>query len=382
SSPIHTKLYKTKFKIKGHYYFNHVHTKISQDNSSVDFLKISPTRTFNLVETFLKRRSYKGSLALCDHDTDKGFDEINKLDQTYLSPLRSVEWGGKTHMALIGIKTNWDNLANGRKYSGEESIIQSRSSNGFRIINHPNKKTPPFPYTSWLDVDGVEVWNTSMESPPFTRLNIKYSNNKEAFKQWTDSLSKGHNYVAMAGSDFHFIIPCYTERTLIYPVNFIPAANKEATKDYLQAGRSSFTTVPAAPNLTLQAKFIQNKTWKHMGENAKGAGFLSVRLYGDFSHTNKRLGGRCYNTIRRFSKLFTFWKKRKWEARFYNKKGDLIAKQAFNPKWYNYKKHLKIEFQYPVSSNDLIRVELWSINRKMKSIALLGATNPVYINRN
>lgn len=377
-APLSVTLYKTNYKVPGHYYFNHVHTDISQDNADLKFLKISPARTFSLIETFLKNRRIKGTVAFTDHDTDRAFDLVKNLDKKYLTPLRGIEWGGKTHMCLIGLKENWDNINNGRKYIGEESIIQSRSSEAFRIVNHPNRKKV-FPYTSWLDADGVEVWNTILENSPFLSLKLKRSNNRDAFKQWTDALKSGKKYTAMAGSDFHFTIPCLRDRTLAYPLNFIPETDTANTKQYLHQGRTSFVTRPTAPKLTLRAKFSDQKNWANMGDSIQGKGKVDVTLYGDFSDSNKRIGGACYNIVNRFYKLISFWKKNRWEIRFYNKQNELLAKRYINPRWYNYKKHFKATIEMPITASDLIRAELWSINRKSKSVDLLGATNPIYL---
>jgi predicted metal-dependent phosphoesterase TrpH len=373
-------LYKTNYKQPGFYYFNHIHTKLSQDNENLKFLKYSPTKTFGFIENFLNRRRAVGSVAFTDHDTDKAFDEVSSIDSSRLTPLRGIEWGGATHMCLIDIKEDWDNLANGRKFEKEESIRQSRSSGGFRIVNHPNRKGP-FPYTSWLDADGIEVWNTILENSPFLRLNIKRSDNRGALAQWVNALKTGKRYTAVSGSDFHFAIPCFRERTLTYPLNFIPGTETSQTSDYLKQGRNSFITRPDAPKLTLQAKFQNESLWSHMGGDLKGSGMLDVRLYGDFSDTNKRIGGACYNVVNKFYKLFTFWKKRQWEIRFFDIKGEVIAKKYINPKWYNYKKHFKATIRVPVAGMDVIRAELWEVNKKSKSVDLLGATNPIYLNR-
>lgn len=377
NSPLKVNLFKINYKPKGFYYFNHVHTNISQDNAEMKWLKITPKKTFRLIEKFLKRRRAQGTVAFTDHDSDEAFDKVVNLNQSRLKPLRGVEWGGKTHMCLIDIKENWDELANGRTYEGETSVIKSRSSGGFRIVNHPNRKKP-FPYTSWLDADGVEVWNTILENSPFLLFNINRSNNRTAFLQWKNALKTNKRYTALAGSDFHFSIPCLKERTLVYPVNYIPAEDKELTREYLFKGRSSFVTRPTAPKLSLSA--TKNNKTAHMGDSVKVSDNLQVELIGDFSDVNKRIGSVCYNTVRKFYKLFTFWKKRRWEIRFYNLNNELIAKRYINPKWYSYKKHFKAVINMPINGKDLIRAELWSINRKSKSVDLLGATNPIYIN--
>lgn len=372
-------LYKTNVKLKGHYYFNHIHTDISQDNSSLKWLKLTPKETYSRLDNFLKRRKMQGTVAFTDHDTDIAFDRVAPIKNDRLNILRGVEWGGKTHMCLIGIKENWDNLPNGREYTGEESVRQSRSSDGFRIINHPNRKTP-FPYTSWLGVDGVEVWNTALENSPFLRLDLKRSDNRNAFKQWHNSIKDNKNYTAVAGSDFHFMIPCFSERTLTYPLNFIPTADTSQTKAYLKEGRSSFLTRPDAPKLTLQAKFEGEESWTDMGGKISGQGNLEVQLYGDFSDSRKKIGGVCYNIVNSFYRTLTFWKKRFWEIRFFNQNGDLVGKRKINPKWYNYKKHFKATLSMPIDNQDTIRAELWSVNNKTDFLDLLGATNPIYIN--
>lgn len=372
-------LYKTKFKAKGFYYFNHIHTNLSQDNDSLRWLKISPSKTFHTIEKFLKRRRMTGTVAFTDHDTDKSFDLLASRNQATLGTIRGVEWGGKTHMCLVGIKKNWENLSHGREFRGEESIIQSRSSDGFRIVNHPNRKGV-FPHTSWSDADGVEVWNTVLENSPFSRLNIKRNNNRDAFAQWTESLKKGKKHTAVAGSDFHFIIPCLKERSLMYPLNFIPAGDKTKTEQYLKDGRVSFSTRPGAPKLTLRAKLNNKSKVYNMGDKVTGNGNLEVSLYGDFSDANKKIGGLCYRVVNRFYRLFSFWKKSTWEIRFYNLAGALIAKREINPKWYNYKKHFRAVINLKTKGTDIIRAELWSVNKKSRRIDLIGATNPIFIN--
>lgn len=115
-----------------------------------------------------------------------------------------------------------------------------------------------------------------------------------------------------------------------------------------------------------------------MGETIN-ASKLTIELFGDFSDTNKSIGGTCYNTVRSFYKLLTFWKKRQWQARFYNKAGELVARQNINPRKFKADKHFKVEFDYIPKASDLIRAELWEINSKSQTIDLLGATNPIYI---
>lgn len=370
-----TKLYRTNYAPKGYYYFNHIHTNISQDNESMKLLKMSPKKTYKILERFLNKRSSIGSVAFADHDTDKAFDLINPHASQILEPLRSIEWGGATHMCLIDIKKDWFELGNGRNYAKEESIIKSRSSEGFRIINHPNRKGS-FPFTSWLDADGVEVWNTILENSPFLPLKIKRSDNKGAMEQWAYALNAGKKYTAVAGSDFHFTIPCFRDRSLVYPVNYIYGNKEESTKKSLKDGKASFLTSPSAPKLILQSQ-ADEKTYI-MGETIN-ASKLTIELFGDFSDTNKSIGGTCYNTVRSFYKLLTFWKKRQWQARFYNKAGELVARQNINPRKFKAGKHFKVEFDYMPKASDLIRAELWEINSKSQIIDLLGATNPIYI---
>ncbi len=379
SAPTHNvSLYRVNQIPEGHYYFNHIHTNISQDNRDLKYLKISPYKTYKYIDRFLRKRRTIGTTSFTDHDTDKAFDLLNKRTNSRLKTLRGIEWGGSTHMCLIDIKKDWKELSNGRKYSGIESIIKSRTSGGFRIVNHPNRKKE-FHHSNWSDANGVEVWNTLLENSPFLRLNLERSNNRRALTQWTESLKKGKKYTAMAGSDFHFIIPCLRDRSLIYPVNFIPTKNNKNTRMELEKGNTSFLTRPDAPKLTLIAKYASQRNWKSMGETIKGSGKVQINLFGDFSDTNKRLGGSCYNIINSFYRLLTFWKKRFWEVRFYNKSGDLIAKRLINPKRFNYKRHFKAVLEVPMEKHDLIRAELWQVNRKSQSIDLLGATNPVYI---
>ncbi len=373
-------IYRTNYAPSGFYFLNHIHTNISKDNKEMKWLKYTPQKTFALINRLMKFRRSKAAVSLNDHDTDKAYDMVVGLKYPDLFPMRGVEWGGKTHMGLVGIKENWDNLSHGREYEEEESIRQSRSSEGFRILNHPNKKNKPFHYSSWLDVNGVEVWNTIVENSPLFIFKVQRSYNRDAFQQWVDALKTGMTYTAVGGSDFHFSIPCLRDRVLMYPANYIPGEEVSNTKNYLMQGRSSFVTRPTAPKLTLQAKFKEQEKWANMGDKIQGSQQLEVQLFGDFSDTNKKLGGACYNVVNKFYRLFTFWKKRIWELRFYNLKGDLIAKRRVYPGNYRYNRHLKATLELDITGTDLVRAELWEINKKSKSVDLLGATNPIYIN--
>lgn len=379
-SPIEVRTRKREIHAKGFYFFNHVHTKISQDNSSLKFLKISPEKTMKLIKGFLKKRKKQGVAAITDHDTDHGFDEVDHLINDDFGILRGVEWGGTTHMCLVDIKKDWDLLDKGREFRHEESVIKSRSSGGFRIVNHPSKKDD-FPFTRWLDADGVEVWNTIMEDAAFRKIPLKKSNNREALQQWVNSLSAGKRHTAVAGSDFHFIIPCLRDRSLHYPANYFPEP-KSDVKELLMKGRNSIVTLPTAPLLNLQASF-GNGEWAKMGDEISGSGELKVLLTADFSDSRTKMRSVCYNVIDSFTKLITFWKKKRWELRFYNMSGELVAKEKINPRKYKPGKGFISGFKMsiPTGSSDLIRAELWSINKKTKVIDLLGLTNPIYINR-
>lgn len=372
-------LSKKEISSTGYYYFNHIHTNISQDNSSLKLLKIPPKKTFQLVDGFLKMRKAKGVVAFCDHDTDKAYDIIKNMQNSRLKALRSIEWGGSTHMSLVGIKKDWELLSKGREFRGEDSIVKSRSSEGFRIVNHPNRKGP-FKYTSWLDVDGAEVWNTIMENLPYGKVPIKRSNNRDALKQWSDSLKIGKSHTAVSGSDFHFIIPCLRDRAMFYPANYIPSGSMENAKEQMMKGNVSFLTRPTSPKLNLEARF-PGQAWSGMGDRLSGSGELQVKLTADFSDVQKPMRSVCYNTVNTFYKLFTFWKKRKWEVRFYNLAGEVVAKKGINPKRFGPKKSFTAEFSLPVNGEEIIRAELWQINKKSKRVDLLGATNPIYFNR-
>lgn len=377
TSEISVKLEATNKKIQGYYYFNHVHTDISKDNKDLWFLKHSPSETYNMIRGFINRRRTKGAVAFTDHDADHAFDKITSVLKPDLHPLRGVEWGGKTHMCLIGINEGWPKLPLGREYAEEESIRQSRSSGGFRVVNHPYRKEPGFPNGRWLDADGVEVWNTIIENAPFY---IERSNNRKALSDWTKSLQAGKTYTAVAGSDFHFSIPCLQEKTLVYPVNYIPGTDPTQTKKALFDGRVSFLTRAGAPKLTLRVQDVEKRKWVMMGGQIKSSQKVLVELLGDFSDARTRLGGYCYNTVRNFYRLLTFWRKEIWEVRFYDQKGNVIAKQILKPKSYNPKRHLRASFEMPVYGKDIVRAELWAVNKDKKQVDLLGATNPVYIN--
>lgn len=378
-SPIKVKLTETNDLPQGHYFFNHVHTDLSQDNESLNFLKIDPQETYEVIDDFLKDRRTKGVVAMTDHDTDRAYDEILPIMNQRLIGLRSIEWGGSTHMGLIGIKENWELLSRGREFRGEESIRQSRSSGGFRIVNHPNRKNEPFPYTSWLDANGVEIWNTILENLPFSSLGIERSYNRDAKKQWTNALREGKRYTAVGGSDFHFIIPCLRDRILHYPANFIPTDDIHQTKELLKKGRSSFLTRPTAPKLTLQAKFANQNSWSSMGDQISGTGLLNVRLFADFRDKETRLNSFCYNTVTSFWSFLTFWKKDRWEFRFYNEKDELVAKKRIDANDYDEDESFVLNFDFPINRQKLIRAELWKVDKKDKQVDILGVTNPIYL---
>ncbi len=371
----------TPKKIAGLYFFNHIHTNLSLDNEDLRAFKLSSERIFRIVEGFLRRREAKGVMVFTDHNTDKAYDQTQKIKSRFLSQLRSVEWGGATHMNLIGIKENWELLEKGRDFSGEQTVIKSRSSEGLRVINHPNRKGV-FPFTSWLDSDGVEVWNTIMEERPYSKMIAEKSHNRDAFQQWHESLAAGKRYTALAGSDFHFVIPCLRDRVLFYPTNFIPAENLKDVdiKERLREGQVSFLTKPVAPKLSLQARLVDQKKWTSMGDELQGAGQVEVLLRADFSDIRKPMNSGCYKFFDFTARSFTSKKRKTWELRFYNKQDQLIAKAPISAAQYNKKNHfearLELKFQ---EESDLIRAELWSINKELQQVDLLAATNPIYI---
>ena len=372
---------KTKSIQRGHYFFNHVHTSMSNDNRGFYYRKMSPETTFRVIESFLKMRRAKGSVTFTDHDTDQSFDMVKHLQNENLSALRGIEWGGKLHMNLIGLKENWDNLSHGREYAGEESVRQSRSSNAFRVINHPNGRDPFFPYTSWLDANGIEVWNSIIENKDFNFLSfLSRSNNRAALGQWSDALKLGKRYTAVGGSDYHFWIPCLRDRALFYPANYIPSDKLDETKKDLMSGNTSFITGPRSPKMNLRAKFSHENKWSGMGDKLIGDGIAEIELDADFIDTPVRMRSYCYNIIGRFSNILNFRKKKLWELRFYNREGEVVAKKQVNPAYFGSKTSFTAKFKLPIKGTELIRVELWDIYKNSKEVDLLGATNPIYFN--
>lgn len=378
------RMYNYRSTQKGHYFFNHVHTNISQDNQGWYYRKMSPKTTINVIDGFVKARKAMATVALTDHDTDRGYDIAKPLENSRLNLLRGIEWGGDLHMNLIGLKADWDLLSKGREFRGEESVIMSRTSDAFRIINHPNQRDPVFPYTSWLDVNGIEVWNTIVENKPFTLLSkIKASNNRDALGQWVESLKSGTKYTAVSGSDYHFWIPCMRDRSLFYPANYIPNSNLKNTKNDLMSGNVSFLTGPKSPKLDLKMKFEDDDIWYGMGSNIEGSGRVEVELDASFIDASVKLRSACYNIVSRFYRLFDRGRKT-WEVRFYNLTGDVIAKRQFNPNKYGSKTSFKMRFNFDISQDnlkqDIIRAEIWEVNKKNRSVDLKSATNPIYIN--
>lgn len=367
----------------GFYFFNHVHTIISMDNTWLLPLKMGPSRTFRWIEKFLRKRDARGVVSFTDHNDDRAYDKAKHKRNGTLDLLRGVEWGGSTHMGLIGIKKDWEFVRRGREFKKEESIKVSKSSGGFRILNHPFRGDRTYPHAGWLDVDGIEVWNTILENAPYAKFNVfKKLNNRRALTEWTSALKAGKRYTAVGGTDFHFIIPCLRDRVLHYPANYIQGENISDAKELLLKGQSSFLIGPKVPKLLMAASFEGKQDRSIMGGEMQGIGNLQVELVADFTDTKKKMRSLCYNTIGAFSRLLSGSEKKKiWEMRFYNQAGNLIAKQKIDRRKFSPKKSFKANFTLAITGQELIRAELWSINTEKKTVDLLAATNPIYINR-
>jgi hypothetical protein len=154
----------------------HVHTKYSGDS------KITPKE---LVDQLHAHPFIKG-IAITDHDTIRGYEEVSKLAKVYEDILIipgievSVENG---HIIILGIEKC-------PKYpSSIESVIEfAKEENGLVVIPHPYRKYGIGDAAENIEADAIEVLN-----PQATQ-----EENRKA-----ENLAKKINLPCVAGSDAH-----------------------------------------------------------------------------------------------------------------------------------------------------------------------------------
>jgi hypothetical protein len=371
---------------KSVFFFNHVHTKYSKDNDAMKSFKFSPLKTLKVANGFVKKRNALGSMSFNDHENSNAYSEVidHVLENPNMTAFRGAEFGGKTHMGLVGIKNDWPKVSDGKKWSHENLMDQARDSLALRIVNHPGQKSKLWTFDRWLDTDGIEVWNSILEERPmriFKKL-IKNKNNREAMNQWVKHLEQKGPVTAMSGSDFHFYIPCLIDRGLFYPTNIIPGNNNNPKfiRQQVQKGNVSILTKPTAPKLNLQANWTGDPQRVGMGDNLKGHGKLQIILTADYSDVRTKMRSLCYETIHTFTKIFNAFKKEKMELRFYTMDSKVPFTKVRLPKKKKGAYQVEVSLDISQDEKNYIRAELWQVNKKFEFIEVLGITNPIYLN--
>jgi len=154
----------------------HVHTKYSGD------AKITPKELVNQ----LHAHSFIKGVAITDHDTIRGYEEVSKLAKAYEDILIipgievSVENG---HIIILGIEEY------PRYPSSIESVIEfAKEREGVVVIPHPYRELGIGDIAEDIKADAIEVLN------PHATL----EENKKA-----ESLARKINLPCVAGSDAH-----------------------------------------------------------------------------------------------------------------------------------------------------------------------------------
>ena len=154
----------------------HVHTKYSGDSN------ITPKE---LVDQLHAHQFIKG-VAITDHDTIKGFEEVSKLAKAYedIIIIPGIEISvGNSHLIILGIEEC-------PKYPASiESVIDfTKQRNGIVVIPHPYRESGLGDASEDIEADAIEVLN-----PHATQ-----EENKKA-----ENLARKINLPSVAGSDAH-----------------------------------------------------------------------------------------------------------------------------------------------------------------------------------
>lgn len=186
----------------------HVHTKYSGD------AKITPKE---LVDQLHAHQFIKG-VAITDHDTVRGYEEVSKLAKAYEDILIipgievSVENG---HLIILGIEEC-------PKYPLTiESVIEfTKERDGILVIPHPYRKYGIGDASEDIEADAIEVLN-----PQATK-----EENKKA-----ENLARKINLPCVAGSDAHALQEMWLAYTKIDA--------RQEVNDVLKAIKSGKVTV-------------------------------------------------------------------------------------------------------------------------------------------
>ena len=156
-----------------------------------------------------KNFQYDG-IALTDHNTMSGLDELNKNDNP-MPVIPGIEWTTYYgHLLVIGTENN-TGMEGDWRFALPDTIDRYtqavKEAGGITGIAHPFTLGSPmctgcywdFKVRNWDYIDYIEVW-----SNPFPQRRIQ---NDFAFKWWTDLLDKGNRIAASSGWDWHNLEP-------------------------------------------------------------------------------------------------------------------------------------------------------------------------------
>lgn len=183
------------------------------------------------------------AIALTDHNTDTGFDEI-ATGQTAPRVVPGIEWttffGHVVVIAPDGF-VEWRDLT---KENLDSHLRDVHAHNGIAVMAHPYIAGEPFccgchwdfEVPDYREIDAIEVWSEG--DPDWKNFN------QMAYRAWVQKISEGFRITALTARDWHRD----DAPDVIYGVNYLyideakPMA--EAFKEAIRAGRSYLTAGP------------------------------------------------------------------------------------------------------------------------------------------
>ena len=169
----------------------HTHTLHSDGNFSVAELC-----------THAKEFLYDG-IALTDHNTMSGLDELNAGAVKTIPVIPGIEWTTYYgHMLVLGAEKYID-WRFARPDTIDEYTNALKEAGAVIGIAHPFELGSPmctgcywdFKVKNWNNIDYIEIW-----TDPFPQRQYK---SEVAFSWWTELLNKGHHLAASSGWDWH-----------------------------------------------------------------------------------------------------------------------------------------------------------------------------------
>lgn len=347
-------------------FFNHLHSKVSKDNASLRFLKMTPRKIYELALKHARLRGDLGMIAITDHNDDHGYDSISSFSKlsTELTHTRAAEWGRRTHMNLLGLSPEWPLLSRFKEFSFLPQLEAARDVATVRVINHPSYKKLEWPEDQWGDAEAVEVWNSPLDHHPLKFLKrFNKARNSQAMDEWLKALASGRRYTGLAGSDAHFKVPGYTERVYFYPSNRVYAQSQspESMLGAIRAGRVSMTLTPEAPAIFLQLTDPSGRVTEMGGTEPGTSPKLLVEAWITPSplrkSTQEQIEVRAYRLVPA---------RKAWKTETARIKGDKPVRLAW-------------DLDTQAGTRDLVRIEVWQKARDRGPLELVGISNPVYI---